>query len=158
MGPAIFDYNKRLILLSNYITLVWKSSLDSNQKSFFRRKGLVPLSSLCKDASTVLPTNVKFITGRNVRLGKPGLYVKDSGRILAIGGSREKPVNPIYPYITPVHSFKVVKVPQLVKKPDEDFQVWAKCSSECFRVKWKSIVKLYRKSRSDYTLRSGGKE
>ncbi len=109
-----------------------KRRFDIKNHFIFRRNGLVPLSSLCKDASTVLPTNVKFISGRNVRLGKPGLYVKDSGRILAIGGSRQKPADPIYPNVSPAHSFKVVNVPRLVKKPDEDFQVRVNCYFESF--------------------------
>jgi hypothetical protein len=52
------------------------------------------------------------------------LKFQDSGRILAIGGSRKPPMSPIYPYITPVHSFKVLKVPKLVKKTGEDFQTF----------------------------------
>ena len=71
----------------------------------------------------MLPSNVKFITGRNVRMGKPGLYVKDSGRILAIGGSRAQPMSPIYPYVTPSHTIKVLGVPALVKKPGDGFKV-----------------------------------
>jgi len=61
---------------------------------------LVPLSSLCKDATTVLPTEIKALEGRNTQLGKPGLYVKDCGRILAIGGSRALPPELVYPQTT----------------------------------------------------------
>ena len=54
-----------------------------------RKEGLVPLSSLCKeDSKTVMSSNVKLLKGRNVRLGKPRMFVKDSGRMVAIGGSR----------------------------------------------------------------------
>ena len=81
----------------------------------------MPRSSPCKDATTVLPTNVRFLTGRNVRLGKPELYVRHGGRVLAIGGSRRPSAVPIYPSVTPTHSFKVVKVPALVKKSGQEF-------------------------------------
>ena len=54
-----------------------------------RREGLVPLSSLCKeDVKSIMSSNVKLLKGRNVRLGKPRIFVKDSGRLVAIGGSR----------------------------------------------------------------------
>jgi hypothetical protein len=53
-----------------------------------RRDGIVPLFSLCKDSKTVLSSNVKLLQGRNVSLGKPSVYVKSEGRLLAIGGSR----------------------------------------------------------------------
>ncbi len=57
-----------------------------------RRNGLVPLSSLCKDSKTVLSSNARLLQGRNVRLGKPRLYIRDrsSARLVAIGGSRTK--------------------------------------------------------------------
>ena len=54
-----------------------------------RREGLVPLSSLCKDdVKSVMSSNVKLLKGRNVRLGKPRIFVKDNGRLVAVGGSR----------------------------------------------------------------------
>lgn len=71
-----------------------------------RREGLVPLSSLCKEtATTVMSSSVRLLKGRNVRLGKPRVFVKDNGRMVAIGGSRNQ------------HGFgiKVVKAPKLVK-------------------------------------------
>ena len=55
-----------------------------------RRSGLVPLSSLCKDSKTVMSSNVRLLQGRNVRLGKPELYLRDKGRMVGIGGSRDK--------------------------------------------------------------------
>ena len=54
-----------------------------------RREGLVPLSSLCReDAKSVMSSNVKLLKGRNVRLGKPRIFIKDNGRLVALGGSR----------------------------------------------------------------------
>ena len=54
-----------------------------------RREGLVPLSSLCQDdVKSVMSSNVKLLKGRNVRLGKPRIFVKDNGRLVAVGGSR----------------------------------------------------------------------
>ena len=71
-----------------------------------RKEGLVPLSSLCKeDAKTVLSSNVKLLKGRNVRLGKPRVFVKDEGRMVAIGGSRSKEG----------FGIKVIRPPKLVK-------------------------------------------
>ena len=55
-----------------------------------RRNGLVPLSSLCKDSKTVMSSNVRLLQGRNVRLGKPEYYLRDKGRMLGLGGSRDK--------------------------------------------------------------------
>ncbi len=74
-----------------------------------RRDGLVPLSSLCGDAATVLPSNVKLLQGRNIRLGKPATYVCDTAtdRLLAVGGSR-KPVRP-------GTQLRVLRVPRLVE-------------------------------------------
>ena len=71
-----------------------------------RREGLVPLSSLCKeDAKSVMSSNVKLLKGRNVRLGKPRVFVKENGRLVAIGGSRDPRGAGI----------KVLKAPKLVK-------------------------------------------
>jgi len=55
-----------------------------------RKDGLVPLSTLCKESKTIMSTNVNLLRGRNVRLGKPGHYVRHSGRLLAIGGTRSR--------------------------------------------------------------------
>ena len=71
-----------------------------------RRKGIVPLSSLCKDSETCLSSNVKLLAGRNVKLGKPGIFINERGRMLALGGSREKFGAAI----------QVFKVPQIIKK------------------------------------------
>ena len=71
-----------------------------------RREGLVPLSSLCKeDAKSVMSSNVKLLKGRNVRLGKPRVFVKENGRLVAIGGSRDPAGKGI----------KVLRAPKLVK-------------------------------------------
>jgi hypothetical protein len=77
----------------------------------------------------VLPFDVKFLAGRNVRLGRPELYVKSSGRLLAIGGSRKYPAAAVYPAVAPVNSFKVVKVPKLWRKPSDDFHLFQVTSS-----------------------------
>jgi len=56
-----------------------------------RRKGLVPLSSICTDSTTLISSNVKLLQGRNSRMGKPSLFFKDSeGRLIALGGSRSQ--------------------------------------------------------------------
>eukprot|EP00090_Calanus_glacialis_P009738 TRINITY_DN18135_c0_g1_i1.p1 TRINITY_DN18135_c0_g1~~TRINITY_DN18135_c0_g1_i1.p1 ORF type:complete len:2159 (-),score=869.91 TRINITY_DN18135_c0_g1_i1:100-6576(-) len=70
-----------------------------------RKDGLVPLSTLCKESKTLMSTNVNLLKGRNVRMGKPGHYVRDNGRLLAIGGTRHK------------HNLniKIVKVPAFDK-------------------------------------------
>jgi hypothetical protein len=71
-----------------------------------RRAGLVPLASLCnEDTKTVLSSDVKLLRGRNVRLGKPRLFVKENGRLVAVGGSRDPTANGI----------QVIKAPKLVK-------------------------------------------
>ena len=71
-----------------------------------RREGLVPLSSLCKeDAKSVMSANVKLLKGRNVRLGKPRVFVKENGRLVAIGGSRDPAGKGI----------QVLRAPKLVK-------------------------------------------
>lgn len=71
-----------------------------------RREGLVPLSSLCKeDAKSIMSSNVKLLKGRNVRLGKPRVFVKENGRLVAIGGSRDPAGKGI----------KVLRAPKLVK-------------------------------------------
>ena len=47
------------------------------------------MSSLCQDdVKSVMSSNVKLLKGRNVRLGKPRIFVKDNGRLVAVGGSR----------------------------------------------------------------------
>jgi len=55
-----------------------------------RKDGLVPLSTLCKESKTVISNNVNLLKGRNARMGKPGHYVRDKDRLVAIGGSRNK--------------------------------------------------------------------
>merc|ERR1712227_304600 len=52
-----------------------------------------------------MSSNVKLLKGRNVRLGKPRIFVKDNGRLVAVGGSRDAQGNGI----------RVVKAPKLVK-------------------------------------------
>eukprot|EP00095_Tigriopus_kingsejongensis_P009626 maker-scaffold94_size379870-snap-gene-0.12 protein:Tk09626 transcript:maker-scaffold94_size379870-snap-gene-0.12-mRNA-1 annotation:"hypothetical protein L798_11659" len=72
-----------------------------------RRTGLVPLSSLCPEATTVMSSNVQLLSGRNVRLGKPALFVSDQGRLLAVGGSRGQNTQ-----------FHIQTVPELAKEPE----------------------------------------
>merc|ERR1711874_815844 len=43
--------------------------------------------------------------GRNVRLGRPGCYVRDEGRLVAVGGTRSKSTR----------NLKIVPVPRLTK-------------------------------------------
>jgi len=88
-----------------------------------RKDGLVPLSTLCKESKTLMSTNVNLLAGRNVRMGKPGHYVRDSGRLLAIGGTRNK-------YNL---NIKILKVPTFEKENnkmplftmDEEFSAFA---------------------------------
>ncbi|XP_040563596.1 uncharacterized protein [Lepeophtheirus salmonis] len=68
-----------------------------------RRKGMVPLSSLGKDCQSVLSSDAKLLSGRNVSYGKPSLFVKEHGRVIAIGGSRNKEND----------SLKVIPVPDI---------------------------------------------
>ena len=71
-----------------------------------RKEGLVPLSSLAKeDSKTVLSSNVRLLKGRNVRLGKPKTFVRDKGRMVAVGGSRSPSGDQI----------KIIRAPKLVK-------------------------------------------
>ena len=56
-----------------------------------RRHGLVPLSTLSiRQPRTVLSDSVSLLAGRNEALGKPAHYVRDGGRLVAVGGSRDK--------------------------------------------------------------------
>ena len=52
-----------------------------------------------------MSSSVKLLKGRNVRLGKPRVFVKDNGRLVAVGGSR----NP------EGLGIRVIRAPKLVK-------------------------------------------
>eukprot|EP00092_Neocalanus_flemingeri_P016630 GFUD01017991.1.p1 GENE.GFUD01017991.1~~GFUD01017991.1.p1 ORF type:complete len:2163 (+),score=717.19 GFUD01017991.1:64-6552(+) len=88
-----------------------------------RKDGLVPLSTLCKESKTVLSNNVNLLKGRNVRMGKPGHYVRDSGRLLAIGGTRNK--NNMNIHIVKVPVFEKDTNKMHLFSIDEEFSMFA---------------------------------
>lgn len=96
-----------------------------------RRTGLVPLSSLCKDATTVMSSNVKLLKGRNVRLGKPSIFLKEKGRLLAIGGSRGNAPH-----------FNITSVPSLEPKKLGGFEESFVMDSEYVDFALKAMVDL----------------
>ena len=65
--------------------------------------------SLCKDSKTVLSSNVKLLAGRNVRLGRPGVFVKSGGRLVAVGGTRA--------IDRPIKRIEIVRAPRLHSTP-----------------------------------------
>ena len=66
-----------------------------------RREGLVPLHTLQREGKLLLSSSPRLLAGRNLALGKPGHYVRQDGRLVAVGGTRNK---------TNAH-VKIVKVP-----------------------------------------------
>ncbi len=100
-----------------------------------RREGLVPLSTLFgEDAATVLSSDVKLLKGRNVRLGKPQLFVKDSGRLVAVGGSRDLEGSR--------KGIRVLKTPKLVKIDNMEKMLPFKMDSEFAEFAASAIVDL----------------
>ena len=64
---------------------------ESSQTVFIQRKhGLVPLSTLCRQSKTSIPSNVHLLKRRNHNLGKPAHFIKDGNRLLGVGGTRNK--------------------------------------------------------------------
>eukprot|EP00094_Tigriopus_californicus_P002821 TCALIF_02720-PA protein Name:"Similar to sox17a-b Transcription factor Sox-17-alpha-B (Xenopus laevis)" AED:0.27 eAED:0.29 QI:0/0.5/0.4/0.8/0.5/0.8/5/0/1615 len=102
-----------------------------------RRSGLVPLSSLCKDATTVMSSNVKLLKGRNVRLGKPSIFLKEKGRLLAIGGSRGNAPH-----------FNITSVPTVEPKRSDGFEEAFTMDSEYVEFALKAMVDLPNVSKS----------
>lgn len=68
-----------------------------------RRNGIVPLSSLCKDSHMVMSSNMQLIQGRNVKMGKPSVFFKHQGRLVALGGSRQREK----------HRFRIIDLPSV---------------------------------------------
>ena len=64
---------------------------------------------MCKDSKTVLSSNVKLLAGRNVRLGRPGVFVRNNGRLVAVGGTRAVD--------RPLKRIEIVRPPRLHSTP-----------------------------------------
>ena len=62
----------------------------------------------------MLSSNVKLLAGRNVRLGRPGVFVKSGGRLVAVGGTRAVD--------RPIKKIEIVRAPRLhsTKKVGKD--------------------------------------
>ena len=57
----------------------------------------------------MLSSNVKLLAGRNVRLGRPGVFVKSGGRLVAVGGTRA--------IDRPIKRIEIVRAPRLHSTP-----------------------------------------
>ena len=91
-GLDFEEKDARLILKPHSLTKYIHEPQFNTVVYIARRNGIVPLSSLCKDSKSVLSANVKLIQGRNVRLGKPKVFVRSptDDTLLAVGGTRRK--------------------------------------------------------------------
>jgi hypothetical protein len=112
--PAGLDFEevdvRRILRPASHAKYIHEPAYDS-VVYIHRRDGLVPLSSLCKNAKTVLSASVRLLQGRNGRHGKPKLFVREKGRLIAIGGSRSVDNGDI----------EVIRVPKLFPDRKEDF-------------------------------------
>ena len=112
--PIGFDFDevdvRKILRPNSHSKYIHEPAFDS--VVFIERpKGIVPLSSLCPTSSTIMPSNCSTISTRNSNFGKPKLFIQDKGRLVAIGGSRDKSQIKFESVSKPIKVLRTPKIP-----------------------------------------------